>query len=366
MSEDDIKFEDQAEDDQGADEIPREQRQLRTQAYDKSISDLVAMMEADDILLDPDYQRNYIWDDTKASLLIESILLNVPIPVVYVSEEEDGEWSVVDGLQRLNTLRRFFGGEFKLKRLEVLTELNGCSMSMLNPKASRLLRNGIIRTILIAKESHPEIKYDIFMRLNRGAVRLTEQELRNCLYRGPFNKLLHDIRKDAWFLTQLGRSVPHKRMADAEIVLRFFMLSTWYDAETGSIAKYSGNMRSSLNKFMDTHRNAPEHQIEAFQSSFNESLDKVRAVFGDSAFRTWKGNSFDERPNRAIIDSQMVAMSVFSKSLLIQHANQIMRAFKELCISPEYRDAVTLRTSNKAKTEYRVDVFARAIDDILR
>jgi hypothetical protein len=163
--------------------IPTGERNLRTQAYDFSISNIISKINDDDIVLDPDYQRNYVWDDKRASLLVESILLNVPIPAVYVAEDQDGRWDVVDGLQRLNSLKRFFGDEFKLKGLDVLRELNKAYYKDLNPKATRILRNGILRIILIFKESHPDIKYEIFMRLNRGAVKLTEQELRNCLCR---------------------------------------------------------------------------------------------------------------------------------------------------------------------------------------
>ena len=104
------------------DEIPTEQRNLRTQAYDKSISDIINMLNNGDIILDPDYQRKYIWDNKTASVLVESILLNVPIPVIYVAEDEDSRWNVVDGLQRLNSLKRFFDNEFKLRGLEVLQE----------------------------------------------------------------------------------------------------------------------------------------------------------------------------------------------------------------------------------------------------
>jgi len=146
------------EDESQVDEIPKEERHLRTQAYDKSVSDLVSMMDHGDIVLDPDYQRNYVWDDTRASLLIESILLNVPIPVIYVSEDEDSRWNVVDGLQRLNSLQRFFKGDFKLRGLEVLSELNKQRIKDVNPKETRILRNGKYRIILIFKESHPEIK----------------------------------------------------------------------------------------------------------------------------------------------------------------------------------------------------------------
>ena len=197
-----LKFEDEIKEENNAyEEIPKEERILRTQAYDKSVSDLVSMMHDKNIILDPDYQRNYIWDNKKASLLIESILLNVPIPVIYVSEDDDSRWVVVDGLQRLTSLLRFFDNEFKLTSLEILRGLNKYQYSTLNDKAKRMFNNGMIRIIVILQESHPEIKYDIFERLNCGAILLNSQELRNCMYRGAFNSSLKTIRKDKLYVT---------------------------------------------------------------------------------------------------------------------------------------------------------------------
>ncbi len=209
---DQLAFSDKADDEEvPSPEIPKEVRTLRTQAYDKSVSDLVRMMRSKDLLLEPDYQRNYVWDNRKASLLVESILLNVPIPVIYVAEDEESRWSVVDGLQRLNSLLRFFSNEFRLTGLEVLAELDRFQYTELNPKASRILNNGIIRIIVILQESHPEIKYDIFQRLNQGAIRLNEQELRNCVYRGPFIDMLKELRENAYFLSCLGARNPQRR-----------------------------------------------------------------------------------------------------------------------------------------------------------
>ena len=118
-------------------EIPPIERKIVTQAYDKSVSDVVRMVEDGEIRLDPDYQRNYVWDNKKASLLVESIILNVPIPIIYVSQEKDETWTVIDGLQRLYSLKRFFNGAFKLTGMEVLKELNKCDISNLSPKADR-------------------------------------------------------------------------------------------------------------------------------------------------------------------------------------------------------------------------------------
>lgn len=176
-------------------EIPHVVRNLTTQAYDKSVSDIIRMISDKDLVLDPDYQRNYVWDNKKASKLIESIILNVPIPVIYVSEGSDSSWSVIDGLQRLNSLKRFFEGRYKLSGLEVLHELNKCDFKSLPSKASRMLKNGLLRIVMVTADSNEDIKYDIFMRLNTGSVHLNGQELRNCLYRGKFNTFLQEEAK---------------------------------------------------------------------------------------------------------------------------------------------------------------------------
>ena len=213
-------------------EVPSELRKIRTQPYDFNVKYLVDMIRDNEkntsgkIYLEPEFQRNAkIWDDKTASLLIESILLNVPIPPIYVSEEEDGLWNVIDGLQRVNTFRRFLNNEFKLRGLEAFPPLNKSNYKSLNEKAKAILDSGYLRIIVITKDSNPEMKYDIFMRLNRGSVKLTEQELRNCLYRGGFNDLLKELCDNEKFLTILGLTRPHKRMADAELILRYFTLS---------------------------------------------------------------------------------------------------------------------------------------------
>ncbi len=359
-----MEFSDPREEEEShIDEIPKGERTLRTQAYDKSISDIVAMIDAGDISLDPDYQRNYIWDDKRASLLVESILLNVPIPVVYVAEDEDSRWDVVDGLQRLNSLHRFFKEEFKLRGLEVLSDLNKSSYSTLNPKAARILRNGILRIILIFKESHPDIKYEIFMRLNRGSIRLNEQELRNCLYRGTFNDLLHELREEPLVLKLLGLKEPHKRMNDAELLLRHFCVKAGYDPATGTISNYSGNMRSSLNRHMEKVRNSCKDVIEDMRSKFLTTASTVDAVFGAHAFHRIDANGhFEDRLNRALMDVVMVGFGYHGKDALEERRAAIVELLKELINDDaEFLDAITVRTSTKAKMEYRVHTFVQRL-----
>jgi len=209
-----------------------------------------------------------------------------------------------------------------------LNDLNGAQYSTLNPKAARILRNGILRIILIFKESHPDIKYEIFIRLNRGSIKLTEQELRNCLYRGQFNELLKELRENPNFLEMLGLSKPHKRMMDASLVLRYFTIAEAYDSSNnGLFESYQGKVLSSMNKFMELKKKISQEEIEVFKKRFNDTVEKVYSVFGTNAFRKFDATGSLESPrlNRAIMDMVMVSFEYFSKSKLLDHKQDILK-----------------------------------------
>jgi hypothetical protein len=357
----DIEFEDKSDDEEApSPEIPKEVRKLRTQAYDKSVIDLIRMIREDELLLDPDYQRNYIWNNKKASLLIESILLNVPIPVIYVSEDEDNRWSVVDGLQRLYSLYRFFSNEFRLTRLEVLTELEGLTYTKLNPKAARILNNGILRIIVILQESHPEIKYDIFQRLNQSPIRLAEQELRNCVYRGEFINMLKALRNNPKFLSCMGLKVPQKRFLDAELILRYFALADAFDFETGKVKGYFSKMKTFLNAYIGKYQSAPPEEITRFKKRFENTIDKVHFVFGERAFRRvvdTEGNK-DALLNRALMDVIMVSFDRFPLDGIQRNKNAILKLYAELPNSDRrFADSISYRTSDNKELEYRLSTW---------
>jgi uncharacterized protein with ParB-like and HNH nuclease domain len=362
----DLKFSDDLGEEKEKTEIPTEERKLVTQAYDKSVSDLVTLMNDEEIILNPEYQREYIWDNKKASLLIESILLNVPIPVIYMSEEEDGKWSVIDGLQRLYSLQRFFLNEFKLTSLEVLTELNRHTFKDLNPKAKRIIKNGIIRIILIFKESHPEIKYDIFMRLNRGAVKLSEQELRNCLYRGKLNDLIKTLREDKKYLAILGLKKPHKRMTDAELILRYLSLSENMDRSNFTLKTYPGKMKTFLNDFLDDHRNPNDAKLSELKTRFLTTLEKVNDVFGKNAFRKiYKSGSYDKALNRSIMDSVMIGFENYDRRILSSKKEEIVKLLQDLINgNDKFADSISVATSDKKKIQDRVRIFSESLSQI--
>lgn len=150
-----------------------EERKLVTQPYDLGVKSISQDIEQDRIKLTIEYQRKYVWDSGKASRLIESLLLNVPIPVCYFAEDEGGSYEVIDGLQRLTTIKNYLEGQFALSGLSVLTELDGKRFKDLAPRDKRRLENRTIRCIVITEDSNPDIKFDVFERLNTGAAMLT-------------------------------------------------------------------------------------------------------------------------------------------------------------------------------------------------
>lgn len=209
------------------DEIPIKDRRVYTQPYDLVVQSLMDQIKNGTIFLRPiserpSFQRRYVWSNVLASRLIESILLNVPIPPCYLSQNEDYELDVIDGQQRLFSIYRFLDNQFALSGLEVLTDLNRSRFHKLPTTFQRKLKTHTLRLVAVTNESHPEIKFDVFQRLNTNTVPLNAQELRNCVYRGALNELLKDaVTYEPW-LRILRKKKPDKRMRDEELVLRFF------------------------------------------------------------------------------------------------------------------------------------------------
>ena len=160
-----------------------------------TLSEFKTMWDEGDIELNPDYQRDYVYSEKRASKLIESILMGIPIPTVYLSQEQDETYSVIDGQQRITSFVKYLSNEYKLKDLKELSELNELFFKDLDKEIQRKLKKCSLETIIILKNSS-DLKYEIFARLNQGAVSLKPQELRNCIYRGSFNNMIEDIAKN--------------------------------------------------------------------------------------------------------------------------------------------------------------------------
>ncbi|MDD9952589.1 MAG: DUF262 domain-containing protein [Zetaproteobacteria bacterium] len=369
--------------------IPKEIRRLKTQMHDWPVEVLVKKIEDKDIILRPQYQRDFVWERSRCSKLIESILLNVPLPPIYLAEEEDGLLSVIDGLQRLRTFHEFFADKFRLIKLrgEGLSDLNGCTFSDLvqkAPKAKRILRSGNIRTITIGKDSDPEIKYDIFERLNSGSQKLNDQEIRNCIYHGKLNNLVmgtyntekEDYSKDGLRHNQHLQEImnlrkPHKRYLDAEVILRILAV---IDLNGSVKTKYKSSMKLLINHYMEENRDPEEDEINRLREVFNSTIEKVYTVFGKSSFRRYKGDQIEKSLNRSIMDCVCATFVKHDKGTLLAHKEQILQLMDRMLNNNQsqpqhngqtFLDSVTKWTSNKSVLEARLVIWDQCLTEIL-
>lgn len=339
------------------------QRKLFIKPYDRMVKDIVEEIDKKMIVLDPDYQRNYVWKNDKASLLIESILLNIPIPVIYASEDETGKWIIVDGLQRLYSLKRFFNDEFKLIGLETLPSLNGKKFSALDPEIRNKLSRGELRIIVLQNDSDENIQFDIFMRLNRGSVTLNEQEMRNCLYRGKLNDLIKDIALNNYHIQKIFPKSKTDRMINNELILRYLAISYNYDKKTNTINNYDGRIKNLLNYFMKTYQNAEEYKLQEFKEKYESQIEKAYEIFGPVAFR--KG--FDgNKVNASLYECIMLAFEDYSLEKLKAHTTEIIVKTKELVSNLEFEKSIDKATGNTEVLKYRLSTYISAIRGIMQ
>ena len=195
---------------------PPEERKVTTTAYDLSVDTLVSQWE-DEILVIPKMQREYVWDNGRASRLVESLLLNIPVPPVFFSETADSKYEVIDGHQRIRSVVRYINNEFALSGLRLMTEHLRLRFHQLPSREQRYLRTRVLRAIVIGPDSHPSMKHEIFQRLNTGAIALNAQEIRHALNQGSLNDLLHDLVTLKDFRKCVGSKSPRRRMVDQEL-----------------------------------------------------------------------------------------------------------------------------------------------------
>ena len=286
------------------------ERKLITQPYDMSVQTVVEQIKNGDIFLEPPYQREYRWAKEKAARFIESLLLNIPIPNIFLAEEDDVTYTVIDGRQRLNTIKNFILPDSEkdriiLQGLQVRSDLNGKTFEELDKKDQGKLKKQYLRCSVILNDSDPQIKFDVFERLNTGSEKLQPQEIRNCTYRGNFNELIKKLAKNNKFKSMLKLNASNSRnMTDVEYVLRFFAYSL-------DINNYKGSVGEFLNNFMRNHRNLEEEQINNYQNLFEKTVDNLYMVLGNNAFKRYvpdKKNWYSVT-NKALFDAEMVAFS---------------------------------------------------------
>jgi hypothetical protein len=276
---------------------------VRTRALDVSFNELFDMYQSEELIISPEYQRLFRWPETKQSQFIESLILELPIPPIYVIEVEDGIYELIDGLQRISSYFHFRGIHpsepdgvqryLTLQGCDVLPELNGTTYEHLPQAIQIKLKRHFIRMEVLRRETDPQLRYHMFKRLNTGGELLSPQEIRNCTIRlldNAFNEFLKEISKNEDYLKCMSQLTEEKReqMYLEEYALRFFALKNNRDA----YAKEIGDFLTDYMETVSDPKRPTTFDYGSEKTAFADTFKILSEALGDGAF-----SGFNEKGN---------------------------------------------------------------------
>ncbi len=334
---------------------------------DYPVDSLVKRIQSGDIIVprfswEPDerseivgFQRDYVWPRTKADRFVESLLLGLPVPGIFLVKEQSGRFLVLDGHQRLYTLHAFYEGvihgvEYRLDNVQ--ERFAGRRYRDLDVEDRRRLDDSIIHATVVRQDEPTEDQssiYVIFERLNTGGVNLQPQEIRVALYHGEFVRVLRDLNEhDAWRHLYGKKS---KRLKDMEMILRFFAF--FYHA-----GSYRSPMKEFLNRYMASNRNLERQREEELAKVFRGTTDLLNRAIGPPAFRPRRA------VNAAVVDSVMTGLARRLSKRPVERPERLREQYERLLASESYRAAVETGTSQEANVERRLTLATESFDSV--
>ena len=298
----------------------------------RTVHDVLRRIERGAFVMDPDFQRDFVWDPDKQSKLIESVVMRIPLPVFYLAEDDRERLVVVDGLQRLTTFQRFVNNELRLQ-LENRPELNLKKFENLPPKLQNRVEDCNLILYVIDAKVPEQARLDIFDRVNSGAP-LTRQQMRNCLYMGDATRFLKDESRTEAFLRATGNSLRTSTMRDREFVNRFCAFQIL------DLEKYR-----DMDKFLaDGLRamNARPEILPALSSQFRTALYNNFHLFGEHAFRKYTRWQYRRSVlNASLWDVMATGFSRYPPEVVEENGHVVREAFYRLMGNEKFVDAIT-------------------------
>lgn len=316
------------------------------------------------LILDPDFQRKYKWDKegwSRASKFIESCLMRIPLPSCYFAETTDGRQLVIDGVQRITTIVRFFNDEFPLEDMTSFPELEGKRFSEIgNLKAD--LESTTIRCIILRKENPAELIAEIFSRLNQGAVSLSDQEIRHALYAGNFDKLLQELSKlpdiESFGMRKDGKGAPKDSREGDELVLRFF---AFHEAAQS----YEGNLSKFLDNYMRKASKYDCSKLKNLKETFEKSLKACQIIFDEDEIFS-DISSARRRQGVVYFDLLMNTLGRVDHETLKAKREEIREAFIELASSPKFKALLAGGVQRKTSINRRNKMWKESLEAVVR
>lgn len=363
-SEDELEPE---EDDDDVQADKSDDRPVSSDSRDWTILSLQDKVNRGQLILQPEYQREYVWKlkPELPSRLIESLLLQIPIPPIYFGKVVEGRMEIIDGQQRLTTLLNFVANKFPLRKLRGMNSLNGKMFKDLPQQHQEKILDSPIRSIVIDAAKNMGLRYEIFERLNRGSMQLNEQEIRNCVSRGPFNDLLAELEKDLTWRKVKGGLEPDGRFKEREMILRFF-------AFANRLQQYTGSLKRFLNEYMGQYAPKESQDLKSHTALFKQTVQNIYAVFGKESARLYEitpesnDGSWDKKFSITAFDMQAAALMNRSTAKVQQASEQIRELFiYTMLTDTELRDAISKRTGSTSQTRIRWSRFRELTDPVI-
>ena len=350
------------------DELENEVIELRysitSYGADYDVDGIVKRID-NEVIFVPPFQRKFVWDQIKASKFIESLILGLPVPGIFLSTEpKTNKLLIIDGQQRVLTLYYFFKGyskrypqekykekEFKLKGVQ--EGLLDKTYLTLEPEDRIRLDNSIIHSTIIKQDtpSNDESSiYLVFERLNTGGMILYPQEIRACIFYGKFNELLNDLADNVDWRSLFGKQ--NQRLKEQELILRFFSL--YFSSES-----YKSPLKLFLNGFMDDNRDLELYDKPNLSTLFTSTIHFIKMTLGKSAFRQ------NKNINAAVLDSIMVGTAKRLEKGNITNIEQFVNKYSELIELPEFVECVLSRTSAESSVKTRINLAINQFDNIV-
>lgn len=322
---------------------------------DLSFRELISMYDENE-LLKPELQRKYVWDRNEASRFVESLLMGLPVPSIFLAKS--GSYKlIVDGYQRIMTVydyvKGIHSGDGKIFKLSNSEKINdrwrNKAFAELSLDDQRKIKSTTIHAIIFEQkkpENDDTSLYQIFERINTSGKTLTSQEIRNCVYQGSFNKLLFELNENSAWRTLYGSTIADSRMRDIECILRFFVMksSLVQNSESKQIS-----LKKSLNDYMHMYQHANEEQINKMRNEFVDTVEHILNSIGSNAFRNFNKGKYSKKFNPALFDAVSIACFKCNKD-----SNEGLH--QQLFLNEDFVKACKLRTTDVANIKLRINI----------
>lgn len=325
----------------------------------RTVHDVVRRIDQGSFVMDPDFQRAFIWDEDKQSKLIESVLMRIPLPVFYLAEDSAGRMIVVDGLQRLSTFARYIKNQLHLK-LPNQPELNGKKFDDLSPKLQNRIEDCNLILYIVDAKVPERARLDIFERVNSG-VPLTRQQMRNSLYMGQATTFLKREASTELFKQATGQSLQSNTMRDREFVNRFCAFHLLDLDSYSNKDEMDGFLARAL-----THMNQlPPKRLAAISADFRRSMQNNFAVFGEHAFRKHR----PDRERRGVLNASLwdvmsTGLSNIPEDIVLQRKDTLKSRFYELMDDELFIRSITYGPNSANQVRYRFEVMRWTLAEV--